>query len=137
MTVEHSRASLAIFCHCGAILIPLVAQLLILSPLMGQQVEQHSPDRPSFAAFAASSVDRTWVTPIGVAGHHRTFGVTYSGDLGDLPLSQFQTFYPMPITKRPWVSGIQGAFYDAVGLAVEKPSNFWGTDGRLRQHPPG
>ncbi len=115
------------------ILFRLLVVLLVFRPLPGEQAEAGRGGPTSFSALAASSVDRTWVTPIGVAGHHRTLGITYSGNLGDLPLSQFQTFHPLPASKRPWVSGVQGVFYDAVGLAVGEPSNFWGTHGGLRQ----
>lgn len=76
--------------------------------------------------------DRNWVTPIGVVGHHRTLCVTFSGNIADLPESQQQAFSSRP-PRFSWTSGLRGVFPDAIGLAVGKPANFWGTREKLRQ----
>jgi len=50
----------------------VVALLNLVCAGMGKKPEEDQStqiSKPSFEAFRASSIDRTWVTPIGVAGH--------------------------------------------------------------------
>ena len=90
---------------------------------------------PSFEAYR-DSPDRNWVTPIGAVGHHRTLGVTFSGNIGDLPETQQGSYETSPGQPNPsfsWVSGRRGVFHDALGLAVGTPAHFWGTGPKLQQ----
>ncbi len=101
-----------------------LALLATCTYTVGEDKSGSMEETPSFKSYRETTLDRTWVTPIGVAGHHRTFGVSFSGNICDMPLCQFDTFGHK---ARPWGGGTKGVFYESVGLAIGRPDHFWGT----------
>jgi hypothetical protein len=61
------------------LLLPCLSFALLTAPAHAKSNEARdsSQETPSFSSYRETTIDPTWVTPIGVAGHHRTFGVSF------------------------------------------------------------
>ncbi|MBN1908142.1 MAG: hypothetical protein JW818_00250 [Pirellulales bacterium] len=85
--------------------------------------------RTHYTEYASRFPDPLILTYFGVVGHHRTFCVTFSGNIGDAACSQRELF--LLKVKKKWLLGVDGLHEDAVGLAIDRPDNFWGAAGKL------